>query len=37
MQRKIYARLRTQAEAIERQLTLGRVYVPRQRAKYDTY
>ena len=31
MQRKIYARLRMQAEAIERQLSQGRVYVPRQR------
>jgi hypothetical protein len=35
MQRKIYARLRTQAEVIEHQLRQGRVYVPRVRKKYD--
>jgi len=35
MQRKIYNRLRTQAEMIEHQLRQGRVYVPRQRNKYD--
>jgi hypothetical protein len=35
MQRKIYARLRMQAEMIEHQLRQGRVYVPRERNKYD--
>jgi hypothetical protein len=35
MQRKIYARLRMQAEMIEHQLRQGRVYVPRERKKYD--
>ena len=35
MQRKIYARLRTQGEMIERQLRQGRVYIPRERKKYE--
>ena len=35
MQRKIYARLRMQAEMIEHQLRQGRVYIPRERTKYE--
>ena len=36
MHRKTYARLKTQGEEIERQLRQGRVYIPRERTKYDT-
>ena len=36
MHRKTYARLKRQGEEIERQLRQGRVYVPRERKKYDT-
>ena len=36
MHRKTYARLKRQGEVIERQLRQGRVYVPRERKKYDT-
>ena len=36
MHRKTYARLRRQGEEIERQLRQGRVYIPRERTKYDT-
>ena len=35
MHRKTYARLKRQGEEIERQLRGGRVYVPRERTKYD--
>ena len=36
MHRKTYARLKRQGEEIERQLRQGRVYVPRERKKYDS-
>jgi len=36
MHRKTYARLKRQGEEIERQLRQGRVYIPRERTKYDT-